>query len=128
MTKKGQQIKDIAIGDAKRIQRVYTTLPTGITITKAWMTAKKSESLDDDDALFQKEITTGLTADGQITDPETTDGALGMFFELLPADSTDAKPDIEYIYDIQVLTSDGKPHTMEKGTIAFIKQVTIKAS
>lgn len=127
MTNTGQKIKDIAVGDAFRIQRTYTSLPTGITITKAWMTAKTSERVLDAAALFQKEITVALNADGQITDAETTDGAVAMFFDLTPANTIAALPNVEYVYDIQVLTSDGKPHTMEKGTIVFIKQVTIKA-
>lgn len=124
MTKTGVKIKDVVIGDNFRIQRTYTSLPVGITITKAWLTVKKSENAADLLALFQKDITASPSANGQITDAETTDGALAMFFDLSQANTGAAKPGLEYFYDVQVKTGGADIHTLEKGTIAFIRGVT----
>lgn len=124
MTKTGEKITDVVIGDDFRVKRTYTDLPTGITISKAWLTAKRSDRLADDDALFQKEITASLDTDGQITDADSTGGSIAMYFDVAAADSADAVPNVDYVYDIQILTSEGDIHTLEKGTIAFIRGVT----
>jgi hypothetical protein len=124
MTKTGVKIKDLALGDDFRVQRTYTGLPSGVTIATAWMTVKRSERLDDSDALFQKEITTAGTSAGHITDADTTDGDIDMYFEVAGADFAAASPNLEYVYDIQVKTSSNQIHTLEKGTIAFIRDVT----
>lgn len=124
MTKTGIKIKDVALGDDFRVQRVYTGLPTGITLTMAWFTVKTSDRLADVDALFQKEIIGSVTSAGHIDDADTTGGSVSMFFDVTPADIATAKPGIEYVYDVQVKTSGGQIHTLEKGTIAFIRSVT----
>lgn len=124
MTKMGVKIKPAVIGDDFRVRRTYTTLPPGVVITKAWFTVKRSEKQADVDALIRKVITIALTADGQITDADTAGGNLGMFFDPNKGETINAKPDLEYLYDVQVLVSDGKIHTLEKGTISFIRGVT----
>lgn len=124
MTKTGVKIKNVVIGDDFRVERTYTTLPTGVVITMAWLTMKKSEKLADVDALMQLPITTTLGVNGQITDADTTGGNLAMFFDLSRLKTALAKPDLEYVYDIQVRASDGQIHTLEKGTVAFIRGVT----
>lgn len=123
MTKTGVKIGDVVIGDEFRIQRTYTGLPTGMTITKAWLTVKKSETIADP-GLFQREITTSGGATGQITDADTTDGILAMFFDLTKVNTGAARPNTVYFYDVQVKRSGGEIHTLEKGTIAFIRGVT----
>lgn len=129
MTKTGVKIKDVVIGDEFRIQRTYTGLPTGMTITKAWFTVKSSDRLADVDALFPSVVITGtLTAAGHITDADTTGGDLAMFFELTKSNTGEAVPGIEYVYDVQVKRSGGEIHTLEKGTIAFIRGVTDAAT
>lgn len=118
----GVRIENIAIGDAKRIKRTYTTLETGITIEKAWLTAKASDRDLDATALFQKVITVNPSAAGQITDADTTGGDIAMFFELVKADSQNAVPYKPYIYDVQVKRSgESKVHTLEMGTIVFVR-------
>lgn len=124
MIQTGIQIKDIVVGDDFRVQRTYTGLPTGITISKAWLTVKQSESQLDAAALITKEITAAITSDGSITDPDTTDGAIAMYFDLTRAETAAALPNSIYIYDVQVKVSDGAIHTLEKGTISFILGVT----
>jgi hypothetical protein len=118
----------VALGDDFRIQRRYTGLPTGVTIATAWITVKRSERLDDADALFQKEITTAGTPDGHITDADTDDGDIDLYFEITGDDFADASPNLEYFYDVQVKTSANEIHTLEKGTIAFIRGVTDASS
>jgi hypothetical protein len=121
----GVKITVIAIGDAKRIERTYTTLPPGITIEKAWMTVKLSDRQLDADALFQKAITINSSAAGQITDADSTNGDLAMFFDLVKADSLNAVPGRLYLYDIQVKrTGESKAHTLEMGTITFVRGIT----
>lgn len=124
MTETEIKIKDVALGDDFRIQRIYTSLPTGLTISKAWLTVKRSDRDLDASALFQREITTSGTSSGQITDADTTGGSIAMFFEIVPANTAAAKPNIEYVYDVQVKTSGGQIHTLEKGKISFIRGVT----
>lgn len=124
MTKTGVKIKGIVIGDDFRIVRTYTSLPVGGTIPMAWLTVKKSDKQSDAAALFQKEITGTLGPDGHITDNDTAGGTISMFFELTQADTGAAKPGLDYVYDIQVRTSDGDIHTLEIGTISFIRGVT----
>lgn len=123
MTKIGIKIENVVIGDDFRVRRTYTSLPTGVTITKAWLTLKESESQDDDDALALKEITGTLGAAGHITDADTTGGSIAMFFDLSRTETADAKS-MPYVYDVQVKASDGAIHTLEKGTIRFIRGVT----
>lgn len=124
MTKTGIQIKDVVIGDDLRVQRTYTGVPTGLTVTKAWLTVKKSERQIDADALITKEITGAITGDGTITDADTTGGSIAMYFDLTRPETAPAKPNLAYVYDVQVKTNDGAIHTLEKGTLVFILGVT----
>jgi hypothetical protein len=124
MTKTGVQIRGVVIGDDFRVQRTYTSLPTGLSITKAWMTVKESDRQSDAAALLQKEITASVTADGQITDADTTGGSIGLYFDLARAETGAARHSSPYVYDVQIQVSDGAIHTLEKGTIVFILGVT----
>jgi hypothetical protein len=121
MTNIGQKIDPIVIGDDFTIQRTYTDIPVGGTIIKAWLTVKASDRQIDADALMQLDITTSLTANGQITDADTTDGKIGMVFKLPRAKTALAQSNHEYGYDVQVKASDGLIHTMELGTVSFTK-------
>lgn len=128
MTKTNVKIKNVVIADAFRISRTYTGLPTGATIAKAYLTIKKSVGQADSAALLQKSITTSPTSHGQITDATTTtDGSIALYFDVLETESANAKP-IDYIYDISVELSTGETHTLEMGTITFIKGVTLATS
>jgi hypothetical protein len=116
-----EKIGPIVIGDDFTIQRTYTTLEAGVTITKAWLTIKESDRQLDVDSLMQLPITTSLTANGQITDPDTTDGTISMVFKLPRAKTILAKPRFDYGLDVQVLASDGLIHTMELRGIYFVR-------
>lgn len=122
MTQTDVKIENVVIGDAFRIQRTYTSLPTGVTIEKAWLTVKAGENDLDAAALFQKSITVNPSASGQITDADTTSGDLAMFFDLVEADTQNANPGQPYLYDVQIKRAgESKVHTLEMGLIKFIR-------
>lgn len=121
MTKTGEKIGPIVIGDDFTIQRTYIDVPVGGTITKAWLTIKESDMHTDLQALMQLDITTSLTANGQITDADTTGGNISMEFKLPRAKTALAKPRFDYGLDVQVLVSDGLIHTMELSAIYFVR-------
>lgn len=121
MTSTGQKIEPIVIGDDFTVERTYIDVPTGVTITKAWLTVKASDRQIDAAALMQLDITTSLTANGQITDADTTDGTISMVFKLPRAKTALAQPNIPYGYDVQVKASDGLIHTMELGSMSFAR-------
>lgn len=123
MTRTGVRIDPVVIGDDFRVRRTYTGLPTGTVITTAWFTVKTSESVPDGSALIQKVITTSATSNGQITDADTADGILEMFFDPNRTETALALAQ-DYVYDIQVKSSSGQIYTLEKGTIPFILGVT----
>lgn len=120
------KLNPIAKGDARTVRRTFKNLPTGVTISKAWLTIKSREKDTDAQALIQKDITTSLTAKGQITDASTSDGQIAMVFEIAKEDSAQAaiKVNVDYPFDIQVLRSTGQPHTLVKGTVRFFLGVT----
>lgn len=133
-------IDDIVRGD-DRTERVTIdrdgagdselTLPNGATITDAWLTVKRRVADDDDDAVFQKHITTSNVAGvGQIENDGTGDVDPIVRFDLVPADTRllPASEPREENYDIQVKTSGGKIHTAEKGKMYGEKDITQSTS
>lgn len=121
MTHTGEKIGPIVIGDDFTIARTYIDVPVGGTISKAWLTIKESDRQLDAAALMQLDITTSLTANGQITDADTTGGSIAMVFKLPRVKTALATPSKEYGLDVQVLVSDGLIHTMELSTIYFVR-------
>lgn len=121
MTKTGVRIDPVVIGDDFRVYRIYTGLPTGITITKAWFTVRTEE--DAPSALIAKDITGSPSISGHIVTATTTSGNLEMYFDPTRSE-TGAALEATYVYDIQVKTDDDKIYTLEKGTIPFITGVT----
>jgi hypothetical protein len=129
LTRTGVEIRDVAIRDNVRITRTYTVPTFGPQIEKSWMTVKLRESAPDTDALFQKEITTSNSPDGQITDADAANGDLAMNFEILEADTVAARVGIPYRYDVKVKwQGEAKAHTLETGKIFFIRGVTAAVS
>jgi hypothetical protein len=113
----------IAKGDGWRLIVSVTDIPSGLTLTKGWLTVKRYKDDADADALFQRTVTTVLDTHGQITDTGG-DGAGSLYF-LIPLTSTaSAEPSRRYEYDVQVLTSDGQPATVFIGKISFKQGVT----
>ena len=127
MTALNNNLRPIVRGDTRKIQRTFTGLPSGETITKAWLTVKTSPSASDP-GLFQVEITTTQTSTGQITDATSTDGQIGMYFIISGTNSALATGGAEYLYDIQVKTSNNTIHTLVMGTVTFYDGVTAASS
>jgi hypothetical protein len=127
MTAFSSTLKPIVRGGTRRIERTFTSLPTGYTISAAWLTIKSRFRDADNAALIRKSITAINGQDGQITDSSTADGSITLRFDLSSAETLLAKAGIEYLYDIQVRTTSGEIHTLAVGTLNFHDGVTIAA-
>jgi hypothetical protein len=121
MTKTGMKIDPVVIGDDFQVTRIYTGLPTNITIDMAWFTVRETEVSPA--ALIQKIITPTESISGHIVMANTQLGYLEMFFDATRGETINANLG-GYVYDIQVRTTLNKIYTMEKGTITFISGVT----
>jgi hypothetical protein len=112
-------------GDDVDVIRTVTGMDSGQSIDKAWLTIKQRFTQEDSAALLQHEITQVLTPAGQVTDPGS--GSVGgeLLFRIVDTDYDDLLPLKAYLYDIQVLLSDGVINTLEVGTVMWEKQVTI---
>lgn len=114
----------LVLGDDFDVTRPITDLPSGVTISKAYFTVKSNESDLDAAAIFQKTITSVLdNAEGQITDTGA-DGTGSVTFYLQAADTVLMTADVEYVYDIQLVLSNARLNTPEKGLISGTGQVT----
>lgn len=111
-------------GDDYDVIRTVTGVPVGTSLTDAWLTVKLKTD-DADPGLFQKKISTTLTAQGQIDDDGAGDQTATMTFQLSSADTTLFSPNTVYHYDIQVKTATGKIYTPELGTVTPCADITI---
>ncbi|MFN6202867.1 MAG: hypothetical protein ACK496_10350, partial [Acidobacteriota bacterium] len=127
MTAFSSTLKPIVRGDTRRVQRTFTSLPAGYTISAAWLSIKSRFRDTDNAALIRKSITTTNSQDGQITDSSTSDGSITLRFDLTSNETMLATAGVEYLYDIQVRTTSGEIHTLAVGTINFHDGVTIAA-
>lgn len=117
-------ITDFAAGDDISVERTITTVPSGQTMTSAWFTVKRKVSDTDAQAIFQKAITSILSAGAGIIDDTGIDGTGHLIFYLV-ADNTELlTPYSEYRYDIQVRLSGGGIATPEIGVIIAFPQIT----
>lgn len=123
-----QRIRDFVCGDSLRVERTILSLPTGLTVSKAWFTVKADATALDAAAIVQLSITSTLTSSGQITDVGTTSGDGALRFTLTPAQTLLLTPEQVYVFDVQVLLSDGGIYTPVIGTIVGEQQVTIATS
>jgi len=123
-----QRIKDFMCGDSLRVERTILSLPTGLTVSKAWLTIKADATDLDAAALVQLSITSTLTSSGQITDVGTTSGDGALRFTLTPAQTLLLTPEQVYVWDCQVLLSDGGIYTPCAGSIVGEQQITIATS
>jgi hypothetical protein len=125
-----ETIDDIVAGDNYELNVTITGVPTGQTLTDAWLTAKSAYS-DADPGLLQKHVTTANQAGiGQITDDAAGDTVGAVRFDLLPADTAllvptfPGRPALYPVFDVQVKTSTGMLYTPITGRIAASAQVT----
>lgn len=99
-------------------------IASGVTITRAWLTVKNKVTDIDGDAIFQKEITTSLQPDiGQIENDGTADADPILRFDLTPVNTAAIGTRAKH-YDVQVLMSNLKLYTPERGKIYASSQVT----
>ena len=112
-----------APGDDHCILRNFTDVTAGVSITKAWLTIKRFAS-DPDPGLVQKAVTTGdVPGVGHIVADGST-GTVTLRFDLSPTDTLLVATRQKF-FDIQVLTTAGKIHTMNSGIIRAQKaQIT----
>lgn len=124
--------KEIVQGDAVAYYFYVNELPTGCTLTKAWMTLKVRIA-DADPGALQKAITTSdVAGTGQI-EQDGTDATEGLIrFDVTPTDSQGLTPGVDYYYDVQVKTTDPGGNmnifTVQKGLFSVTQQVTVTNS
>lgn len=119
------EINNFVVGDDLDIERTISNIPTGQTITKAWLTIKEIEA--GSTAVLSKEITSVATSSGVISD--TGADTVGVVtFTLTAAETALFSAGNWLYYDIQVKTSGGKIYTPEKGRIKGEIQLTSATS
>ena len=124
MTKHGVYLWKLVVGDTWHLERTYTGLSTGATLSKAYWTVKRSLSDLDAAAVFQVSITTSSTASGQIIDAVTNGGSIELAFIATATQSATLTAGERYYYDIQGIDSNGQIYTFETGYIEPQAQVT----
>lgn len=114
----------ITIGDDFQLNRTVPDVPAGQALSQAWWTVKVSLSDPDSAAVWQKSINTSEQLGvGQILDAGAS-GVAKIRFDGSEAQSALLSPGVEYLYDIQLLSTAGKKKTIEKGTLVAEGQVT----
>ena len=120
-------IAGIVAGDDLDIERTFTSVPAGQTLTKAWLTFKTA-IVDADPGLLQKAVTIAAVAGvGQITDSGAS-GTGTLLFQLTGADTLALPVLVDVRYDVKVLTSAGKIYTVEQGIYLAAPRVTTTTS
>jgi len=112
------------IDDDVLIRRTITGLTAGQYITTAWFTVKQRYKQTDEEALLQLEITTAPSLAGQITDNGDGKVTGEVEFWVHDEDYANLLPDKVYVYDVQLLLSDGTIATLEVGEVEWTPQVT----
>ena len=108
-------------GDSLDVIRTVTNVPAGETLTKAWLTVKKSNT-DADPGVLQKVITTTSGAAGQITNAGAS-GTGALLFTIASAE-TAALTTSGLMYDVQVITSGGRVLTLELASFNVPSRIT----
>lgn len=117
------QGKGIVRGDKFSIPRTVLGVPSGVTISNAYLTLKASIGLADP-GLFQKSITSANSpGTGQIEDTGAS-GVGKLRFDLGTADTLLMTADTSYFYDIAITLSSGDKLTLETGVTSAKAQVT----
>lgn len=115
---------DFVAGDDVRVSRIYTGLPAGIGISKAYLTIKTRCADSSTVAVLQKAIFPAPSGDGHITDDSSTGGSIAMFFDLDQTETALLTPLVPYSYDVQVITDAQAVYTCEMGIMVMQRGVT----
>lgn len=114
----------VTVGDDKQLDRPVRDVPRGQALAQVTWTVKRNLSDPDASAVWQKRITTtDQVGVGQIEDPGTG-GAGFVRFDYTQNDTNLLIPGIEYLYDIEVVSTAGKKETIEKGVLLAEAGVT----
>ncbi len=124
LTKIGVHIWKLVAGDTFELHRIYTGLTSGATISKAYWTVKAVATDTDAAAKYQISITSTSTSSGQIIDGTTNGGSIELAFIASATQTLTLTPGQDYVYDVQVIDSNGGIYTLELGTICPQQGVT----
>lgn len=132
MATTGVVISGAVSGDDYYLTYVLTGWPGGVTVIKAWWTAKVTVSdtgSDDTDAVVQKIVTT--TPDptqGHIVE-DGSGGNPQIVIKLTQTDTRDIRRagTAPLVYDFQTLDDAGDVATHESGTITILPEITLSA-
>ena len=115
--------KGFVWGDGFAIRR-DVIVPSGLTVTKAYLTVKTNQTDNDGSALFQKSITTTNTAGtGQIEDAGSS-GTAVLRFDITSTNSQAPAKDTLVYFSLRVIYSDGTDITLENGQTSFMSSTT----
>lgn len=118
----------ITLGDDFEATRVMNDVPVNQGVSQATWTVKKVDDLStpgDATAVWQKTITSTDNAGvGQIEASGAGTGKAVLRWEGTYLESVLGVPGVEYVYDMQLVSTASKVFTMEKGTLVFDPQVT----
>lgn len=114
-------------GDDLDLTRTIPGLPSGQSLTTAWLMVKTRASDADAAALISKTITTTNVAGvGQITDAGAS-GTAQLLFNLTAADTRALPPATPLALSVKVKLANGKEGTTELGTLTAA-QAVVQAS
>lgn len=115
------RIDNVVAGDDLEITRTITSVPSGATLTDAWLTVKEHPDDADSAAIIDKQITSAdVAGTGQITDTGA-DGTGAVRFDLKDTDTALLVPGRDYYWDIQVKTSAAAIYTPTVGKIRTVQ-------
>lgn len=120
------QIK-VTIGDDFDEDRTFTKVPKGQAVAQATWTVKRASDLytpGDVTAVWQKTVTPAANANVGVIRQTGINGTAKIHFEGIYLDSLLLSPGTEYVYDMQVVSTAGKQHTFESGTLTAVQQTT----
>lgn len=119
------KIDDIVQGDDVYITRDITNVPIGHQLTDVWFSIKEEHW--DVDVVVTKHATAVASAEGHIPDTGTGD-TVGIVQIILDKEDTKLlRPFYNYVFDLQVKTSNGsvtKLYTAEYGIISVYPNIT----
>lgn len=103
------RIDSFSPGDDVDVRRIVTDLPTGQTVTNAWLTIKEKLEQMDTEAIISKAITTANQSGiGHIEDDGAGDLSATLRFDLREIDTKLLKPLRAYHHEVKIRTNANK--------------------
>lgn len=113
----------VTVGNDFDLDREYDDVPRGQAVASAWWTVKPLTALYQSDptdasAVWKKTINaTDAVGVGQIVASGAGDGRAILHWEGTQTESLLLTPGVEYVYDIDVVSTAGKKYTQERGML-----------